>query len=251
MNPVAGKIYAASAATLEQIKTASKNDNKNIVENIEKNSQNNLRDDSVKVSISPEAKNLLALLEGEKIPVEQIPDDSSKIDYGKRLQKRRRTTKKQSTESEENKSTATQKEDNSSEIDYSKKLKKRKKLDNKELSDDEEREIDELKKRDQEVKQHERMHVAVGGSYVRGGPTYDYQEGADGMRYAIGGHVDIDTGKETTPEETIKKAKTIKAAATAPGAPSPADLKIAAQATKMEAEAIIELNEKNNPAIEK
>jgi hypothetical protein len=110
-----------------------------------------------------------------------------------------------------------------------------------ELTADQQREVQKLKQRDQEVHRHEQAHMAVGGSLVRGGPSYTYQTGPDNRRYAIGGEVSIDTSPGKTPEETIPKARHIRAAALAPADPSPQDRSIAAKATKLEGDAQIEL----------
>ena len=67
--------------------------------------------------------------------------------------------------------------------------------------------------------------------------TFPYQRGPDGGSYAIGGEVKIDTSAGSNPEETIRKAQTIRAAALAPAEPSGQDHAVAAQATQMEAQA--------------
>ncbi len=107
--------------------------------------------------------------------------------------------------------------------------------DESELTDHEKREVQELEARDREVRQHEQTHAAMLGQYARGGPTYTYQMGPDGKTYAVGGSVEADTGKESTPEETIAKAQVLRMASTAVGNPSPEDLVIAGQAARMEA----------------
>ena len=101
--------------------------------------------------------------------------------------------------------------------------------------------VQELKQRDREVKAHEQAHLASAGQYTRGGPSYTYQQGPDGRRYAVGGEVPIDVGGEKTPEETIQKMRTVRRAAMAPASPSPADHGIAAAATAQEAQAMQEM----------
>lgn len=101
--------------------------------------------------------------------------------------------------------------------------------------------INDLKLRDRNVRQHEQAHKAVAGSYAIGGPFYQYQTGPDGKRYAVGGHVSIDTGKEADPEATIRKMDTVRRAALAPSDPSPQDRSVAAQATRSKQEALMEL----------
>lgn len=115
-----------------------------------------------------------------------------------------------------------------------------------ELTPEEEEQVQELKTGDQEVRQHEQAHLAAAGSYASGGPQFEYQTGPDGKQYAIGGHVNIDTSKENSPEATIAKAKQVQRAALAPADPSPQDVKIAAQANQMLIEAQRELSGENS-----
>jgi len=110
-----------------------------------------------------------------------------------------------------------------------------------ELTPAEEEMVSQLKARDQEVKTHEMAHLASAGQYARGGPTYSYQQGPDGRRYAIGGEVPIDVSKGKTPEETLQKMQAIKRAAMAPAEPSSADRSVAAAASAMESQARQEL----------
>ncbi|WP_022851968.1 putative metalloprotease CJM1_0395 family protein [Limisalsivibrio acetivorans] len=105
---------------------------------------------------------------------------------------------------------------------------------NQELTQEEQQKVDELKKRDQEVRTHEMQHKTAGAPYTSG-PTYEYENGPDGKRYAVGGSVDIDTSEiEGDPQATIEKAQKIKAAATAPAEPSSEDRAVAAEASAME-----------------
>jgi hypothetical protein len=107
-----------------------------------------------------------------------------------------------------------------------------------ELSEEEQEQVTELRQRDQQVRAHEQAHVAAAGQYARGGPSFTYQRGPDGQRYAIGGEVQIDTSAiPGDPEATIQKARVIRAAASAPAEPSSQDRAVAAAATKLEAQA--------------
>ncbi|WP_100658533.1 putative metalloprotease CJM1_0395 family protein [Alteromonas flava] len=99
-----------------------------------------------------------------------------------------------------------------------------------------EREIQRLKQRDSEVRSHEQAHASVGGQYA-GAPSYEYETGPDGKRYAVGGEVSIDVGEESSPEETLRKMQQVKAAALAPAEPSPQDLRVASEATQKAFEA--------------
>ena len=90
-----------------------------------------------------------------------------------------------------------------------------------------------LKARDTVVRQHEQAHLAAAGGLAMSGASYTYQRGPDGVSYAIGGEVQIDTSPGSTPEETIVRARANAAAALAPAEPSGADRAIAAQAQQM------------------
>jgi hypothetical protein len=109
------------------------------------------------------------------------------------------------------------------------------------LSEGERKQLDELKSRDREVRTHENAHQSAGGEFA-GSPSYTYQTGPDGNRYAIGGEVSIDVSPEDKPEATIAKMERVRRAATAPAEPSPQDYKVAAQADRMMAEAQQDLN---------
>ncbi len=98
-----------------------------------------------------------------------------------------------------------------------------------------------LKKRDKEVRRHEAAHMAAGGTYVKGAPTYSYQIGPDGRRYAVGGEVSIDTSKESDPARTLQKMRTVQRAALAPANPSPQDRLVAAKAAMIATQAQMEL----------
>lgn len=120
----------------------------------------------------------------------------------------------------------------------------------KQLTEEEQKLIDELKARDREVKTHEQAHIAAGGSYVKGGATYDYQTGPDGKQYAVGGSVNIDTSPvDGDPEATIAKAQVVIKAALAPAEPSGQDQKVASAARQMMNEARKELTSQNNAEI--
>src|SRR4051812_4412947 len=104
------------------------------------------------------------------------------------------------------------------------------------LSEGERKQLKELKSRDTEVRNHENAHQSAGGQFA-GSPSYTYQNGPDGRRYAIGGEVSIDVSPEDEPAATIAKMEQIRRAATAPAEPSPQDYKVAAAAQRMMAEA--------------
>lgn len=114
----------------------------------------------------------------------------------------------------------------------------------KHLDEKDKAELERLKERDREVKEHEEAHKRAAAGLLSVGPTYEYQVGPDGKKYAVSGDVQIDIAEvKGNPEATLKKAQQIKRAALAPENPSPQDKKIAAKATEMELKARRELNE--------
>ena len=100
----------------------------------------------------------------------------------------------------------------------------------------EQQQLTKLKQRDAEVRAHEQAHASLGGQYA-GSPQYEYETGPDGKEYAVGGEVSIDISEASTPEETIRKAQQVKAAALAPAEPSAQDLRVATEATQIALEA--------------
>lgn len=113
------------------------------------------------------------------------------------------------------------------------------------------RAINELATRDREVRAHEQAHASVGGQYA-GSPTYSFVRGPDGVNYAVGGEVAIDTSPvPNDPEATLRKAQVIRAAASAPAEPSPQDRRVAAQAANLENEARVQLAAQGASEIQK
>jgi hypothetical protein len=110
------------------------------------------------------------------------------------------------------------------------------------LSSDELAAVRQLQATDRHVRAHEEAHLVVAGAYATGGPSYDYEVGPDGQRYAVGGEVTLDTSPDPAgAEATVQKAKIIQAAAYAPVDPSNQDRMVAAQAAQMEATAEAEV----------
>lgn len=101
--------------------------------------------------------------------------------------------------------------------------------------------ITELASRDREVRNHEQAHAAVGGSYA-GAPTYSFKRGPDGQTYAVSGEVSIDVSPiPNDPAATLRKMELVQQAALAPAEPSAQDLRVAAQAQVLAAQARSEL----------
>ena len=109
--------------------------------------------------------------------------------------------------------------------------------------------IDALKARDTEVKAHEHAHASVGGQYAQS-PSFKYEKGADGQRYATDGEVQIDVSiVPGDPLATINKMKQVYAAAMAPVDPSSADIRVAAEALQKMNEAKAKLAEERQQQI--
>lgn len=110
------------------------------------------------------------------------------------------------------------------------------------LSEQDQQQIQQLKARDQVVRSHEAAHLSAGAGIVSGGASFTFQRGPNGMQYAVGGEVSIDTSKVAgDPEATLRKAEQIRAAALAPAQPSSQDIRVAAKASQMAIEARAEI----------
>lgn len=81
------------------------------------------------------------------------------------------------------------------------------------------------------------------GGQLAGSPSYTYQRGPDGVRYAVGGEVPIDVSKVPgDPQATLEKMQLVQRAALAPAEPSSQDRRVAALAAQQAAEARAELS---------
>lgn len=116
------------------------------------------------------------------------------------------------------------------------------------LSDEEQVQISQLKARDTKVRQHELAHLSASAGLNVSGASFTYQKGPNGVNYAVGGDVKIDTSPGRTPEETLARAETIVDAALAPVDPSPVDRSVAAMAQNMAQQAKIELMQQTRDA---
>ena len=97
---------------------------------------------------------------------------------------------------------------------------------------------EEAKFRDSEVRGHERAHLMSLGASAASGINLVTQRGPDGQTFAVGGSIKVDASPVPgDPEATLRKAKNIIHAAMAPGDPSTADMRLAAQAYRMAASA--------------
>ncbi|MBL4639077.1 MAG: hypothetical protein JKY57_00965 [Kordiimonadaceae bacterium] len=111
------------------------------------------------------------------------------------------------------------------------------------LTDEELSAVSRLKGRDREVRAHEAAHATAGAGYT-GAPSYEFVTGPDGVRYAVGGHVDIDVSEVSgDPKATIAKLEVVRRAALAPARPSGQDRAVAAAASAKSQQAQAELTE--------
>ena len=109
--------------------------------------------------------------------------------------------------------------------------------------------INELSKRDTEVKTHEQAHKAIGGMFAQS-PSFSYEKGPDGKRYAVDGEVQIDVGViKGDPQATFNKMQKVYAAAMAPNQPSSADIRVAAEAVQKMNQAKAEMAEQRQEKI--
>ncbi len=108
--------------------------------------------------------------------------------------------------------------------------------------------IKQLQKRDQEVRQHELAHASTGGS-ATGAPSYSFEVGPDGKKYATGGEVSVDLSSVPgDPHATITKMQKVHAAALAPANPSTQDTRVAASASRIILQAQSEILTQQNEA---
>lgn len=114
------------------------------------------------------------------------------------------------------------------------------------LTPEEQDRVRELKRRDAEVRAHEQAHLAAGSQYTRSGASYEFTAGPDGVRYAVGGEVSIDTSPVADdPSATARKMAVVKRAALAPARPSGQDYSIASKAEASAAEARQEMQKQS------
>jgi hypothetical protein len=102
---------------------------------------------------------------------------------------------------------------------------------------------------DAEVRAHEAAHLAALGAVAGGGASFSFVIGPDGERYAVGGSVPAAVSPVPgDPEATIRRAKALIQAAYAVAMPSSADMRVAAEAYRMEVQAQKELEDNSEGA---
>lgn len=113
----------------------------------------------------------------------------------------------------------------------------------KELTQGQKQQISELKARDLEVKVHEQAHIGAAAGLNTSAPSYEYETGPDGKRYAVGGEVNISFVESKDPASNIANAQKMKNAALAPAQPSGQDYSVARHADSIVAQAQKELTQ--------
>lgn len=120
-----------------------------------------------------------------------------------------------------------------------------------EMTEEERDTVAKLRKRDAQVRRHEQAHLTAAGQHALGGAKYTYQIGPDGVRYAIGGEVQVDLSPvQGDPEATLRKAQQLQQAALAPVDPSGADRNVAMAAAQVAQDARHEMIEDAQEEIE-
>ncbi len=115
------------------------------------------------------------------------------------------------------------------------------------LSTQEQKVVSDLQKTDSKVKAHENAHRTSGAGLIRGVTSFTYTTGPDGKQYATGGEVQIDVSPVNgDPEATIQKMERVRAAALAPVDPSAQDRSVAALASSIVANAMIQEAQQNS-----
>jgi hypothetical protein len=106
--------------------------------------------------------------------------------------------------------------------------------------------IRQLAARDQDVRNHEAAHAAVGGA-LAGAPQFNYKRGPDGVLYAVSGEVSISlTTGSSDPRVVLNNAQQVQRAALAPADPSGQDRRVAAQAAQIAQQALSEIAAQRN-----
>ncbi len=97
--------------------------------------------------------------------------------------------------------------------------------------------VSDMERIDRRVRSTEQAKFVALGPHSRGGVTFEYEQGPNGQQYAVDGKVPINSSPSTTPEQTIRKADTIRRAAMNYGKLSKNDRKQAAIAEQLAHEA--------------
>lgn len=104
---------------------------------------------------------------------------------------------------------------------------------NKELTPEQQQQVEKLKEADAEVKAHEQAHIAAAAGLRTSSPSYQYETGPDGKKYAVSGEVSVSFSQTGDPQKDMIMAEALKSAALAPANPSGQDMAVAKQAEEM------------------
>lgn len=108
------------------------------------------------------------------------------------------------------------------------------------LSPEQLQQLRELERQDQQVRTRDMAFIAAAGG-AAGSYSVEYETGPDGRRYAVGADIKLDTSDGATPEQTLAKARALRAATMSARGESSTDASAAAKAVRMEAEAHAEI----------
>ena len=108
------------------------------------------------------------------------------------------------------------------------------------LSSEEQQQLRDLERRDQQVRTRDMAFIAAAGG-AAGSYSVEYETGPDGRRYAVGADIKLDTSEGATPEQTLAKARALRAATMSARGESSTDASATAKAVRMEAEARAEI----------
>lgn len=189
-----------------------------------------------------EAKQDTSATASSSSPKDEINDEAIISDEAKDLWARDLLTKGQTSSAPTDTKTTTETKTTADTQDTNK-TQKNELGSKKELTAEQQQEVQKLKLIDSEVKAHEQAHLAAAAGISASAPSYTYQEGPDGKKYAVGGEVSVSFSKGNDPEENISKAETMRAAALAPADPSSQDMAVAQQAEQIIAESQQQLAE--------
>lgn len=160
----------------------------------------------------------------------EINDEAIISDEAKNLLASEKADNQQNFTNDEQKPTQVTKEDAANQDTKNNQKAKGALVANEKLSQEDKQIIADLKARDSEVKTHEQAHRAAAAGINASAPSYDYETGPDGKKYAVGGEVNVSFREGGSAESDVAKAQAMKAAALAPAQPSSQDLAAARNA---------------------
>lgn len=108
------------------------------------------------------------------------------------------------------------------------------------LSEAERQEVRRLRSQERRLSMAQNAQRQLAGPYARS-VSRSFRNGPDGVGYAVDGSISLDTTASSSPQENLKKAQTLRAAAMASGQPSASDMEAIARANQMEAKAQLEM----------